>query len=201
MRVLIPYLFQAVAAFVAITLHEFTKAAVSAAMGDKKPAEQGRLTLNPLKHFEFFGFFAMWYTGLGWGKPVETSGVFYKDRRTGTLLTYCTPIAANLLAGLLFALSARAVSYAGVSYNTLVYILSFLRITAFYNVTLAIFNLIPVSPLSGAKILALFLKPNAAVAMSRYEKVFQIILLVLVFMGILSAAINPAANFILRLAF
>jgi len=200
MKFLIPYLFQAIAAAVAITIHEFTKALVSTALNDKKPREKGRLTLNPLNHFEFFGFFAMWYTGLGWGKPVETSNINYKDRRIGTLLTYATPIVVNVLAGFLFALAARAASYSQINYETLVYVFSLLRITAFYNVTLAIFNLIPVYPLSGAKLLGVFLSPNASFAMARYEKVFQIILLVLVFMGILNRAIDPAAEFVLRSA-
>ena len=201
MRSLLPYLFQAIAAVVAVTAHEFTKALVSTALNDRKPREQNRLTLNPIRHFEFFGFFAMWYTGLGWGKPVETSYVYYKDARTGTLLTYATPIAANILIGFLFALAARAASYSPLPYEVLIYLLSLLRITAFYNITLAIFNLIPVYPLSGAKILNQFLKPNASVAMARYEKIFQIILLVLVFTGILNRAIDPAAEFLLRPVF
>lgn len=195
---LMQYLFQAAAAVIAITVHEFTRALVSTALNDKKPREQGRLTLNPIKHFEFFGFFAMWYTGLGWGKPVETSNAYYKDRRTGTLLTYLTPIFANVCVGYLFAFAAKIVSGSGLPLQTLIYLLPFLWIVASYNMTLAIFNLIPVYPLSGAKILSLFLKPNASVAMARYEKVFQIVLLVLVFMGLLSRVINPAAGFLLR---
>jgi len=193
MRAFFPYLAQAIAAVVAITIHEFTKALVSTALNDKTPGEKGRLTLNPLKHLEFFGFFTMWFFGLGWGKPVETTPMYYKDRRMGTLLTNFTPIIVNIFFGFLFAYILRLFAN---SYEAL----TMLHRIAFYNFTLALFNLIPVYPLSGAKILGLFLSPNAALSMSRYEKIFQIILLVAIFLGFLSSIINPAANFLLVLA-
>ena len=196
---LFPYLARIVAAAVAITINEYVKAAVSSALGDVKPREQGRLTLNPLKHLDFLGFFAMWYTGLGWGKPVATSNTHYKNRRTGVMLTYITPMAANVLCGFIFAAVMRTLNQMPYT-PALLYISALLRITAFYNVSLGLFNLIPVYPLCGEKIVRLFLNPNAAVAMSRYEKIFQIILMVLVFMGFLNMAINPAAAFLLGFA-
>jgi len=196
---LFPYLARVIAAAVAITIHEYVKASVSTALGDLKPREQGRLTFNPLKHLDFLGFFAMWYTGLGWGKPVVTSNAHYKNRRTGVMLTYITPVAANVLCGFIFALIMRAVNQMAFT-PALAYISVSLRITAFYNVTLGLFNLIPVYPLCGEKIIRLFLKPNAAVAMSRYEKIFQIVLMVLIFMGFLNIVINPAATFLLGFA-
>ena len=65
------------AVIIAATVHEFTRAAVSTVLGDKKPKNEGRLTLNPVKHFEPIGFILMWATGFGWGKPVNTSALFY----------------------------------------------------------------------------------------------------------------------------
>ena len=196
---LLPYIFRVVAAIFAITVHEYTKAAVSTALGDVKPRESGRLTLNPSKHLDFLGFFAMWYTGLGWGKPVETSHIHYKNRRTGVLLTYVTPIVVNILCGLVLALLMRAIATRPFT-QALLYTTVLLRITATYSITLGMFNLIPIYPLCGERILRLFLNPNTAVAMTRYEKIFQIVLMVLVFMNFLNMVIDPIASFLLGFA-
>ena len=221
MHVLVLYLSMGIAALTAMTVHEFTKALVSTKLGDRLPKERGRLTLNPLKHFEFFGFFATRYTGLGWGKPVETSQMNYKDRRMGTLLTYLTPVVVNIIVGILFAFMSiplwqalelspvvpghllppnihRLLPGLEVSKIITFHFWSLLRWIAFYNVTFALFNIIPIYPLSGSKILGLFLNPNAALSMARYEKIFQIVLLMLIFLGFLSGIINPIANNLLR---
>ena len=68
---------------VATTIHEFTRALLSTIFGDNYPKSQKRLTLNPIRHFEPIGFLMMFYSGgFGWGKPVETSALYYKNRKT-----------------------------------------------------------------------------------------------------------------------
>ena len=84
------------AIMVATTIHEFTRAAVSTALGDKIPKEEGRLTLNPIKHFEPIGLIIMLACGFGWGKPVNTSSLYYKNRKlskdeNGNLCEISTP--------------------------------------------------------------------------------------------------------------
>ena len=74
------------AIMVATTIHEFTRAAVSTALGDKIPKEEGRLTLNPIKHFEPIGLIIMLACGFGWGKPVNTSSLYYKNRKLPSFL-------------------------------------------------------------------------------------------------------------------
>lgn len=72
---------------VATTVHEFTRAAVSTALGDTLLWNRGRSTLNPVKHFEPIGFLLLFYSGgFGWGKPVDTSALYYKNRKRDTLL-------------------------------------------------------------------------------------------------------------------
>jgi len=89
-------------AFFAPVIHEFTKARVSAALGDPTPKRHGFLTYNPFKFFEPIGFiFMLAFRGVGWGQPVPTSPLHYKDRRKGVLLTYTVPMFVNLLVGLL----------------------------------------------------------------------------------------------------
>ena len=72
---------QAASVLVATTLHEFVRAVTSTLLGDKKPRQDGRLTLNPVRHFEPIGFILAFLTGCGWGKPVETSALYYKNRK------------------------------------------------------------------------------------------------------------------------
>ena len=97
-------LFALPAIFVSITICEFTKAFVSTKLGDNIPRQEGRLTLNPFKHFEAIGFILFLLCGFGWGKPVRTSGVYYKNRKLGTVITYTAPILANIVFSLALAL-------------------------------------------------------------------------------------------------
>ena len=172
-------LYVVIGAFAAITLHEYVKALVSHKLGDPLPKARGRLTLNPLSHFEPIGFICMILTGYGWGKPVPTAAIYYKDRKKGTLLTYISPSVANLTAGVVFSFLARYVPY------------DLLLIIANANVALAFFNIIPVYPLDGAKILALRLSPETQIKYSNYERIFQIILIIALFTGWVGMILRP----------
>ena len=81
MNTLLALVIQIPCVIFATTLHEFSRAVVSTVLGDKKPKNGGRLTINPAKHFAPVGFILAWITGFGWGKPVETSSIFYKNRK------------------------------------------------------------------------------------------------------------------------
>ena len=88
---------------VATTVHEFVRALASTVLGDNYPKSQGQVTLNPVKHFEPIGFLMMLYSGgFGWGKPVETSALYYKNRKRDTLLVAILPTVVNLILGLVF---------------------------------------------------------------------------------------------------
>ena len=97
-------------AFLAPVIHEFVKARVSASFGDPLPGKTGFLTLNPFKYAEPIGFFLMMFFQVGWGQPVPTSPLYYRDRRKGIILTYTTPIVANLLIGMVTLLVLRILS-------------------------------------------------------------------------------------------
>lgn len=103
MNQLIVFLLGIPAIMIATTIHEFTRAAVSSSLGDKLPREQGRLTINPLKHFEPIGMILMLACGFGWGLPVNTSALYYKDRKKGVLITAVAPTIANLIFAFVFA--------------------------------------------------------------------------------------------------
>ena len=202
MSEILNYLLVIPAIAIVVTIHEYTKALVSSKLGDTIPAEKGRLTLNPLKHLEVIGAIFMLFFAVGWGQPTQTSPVNYKDRKKGTILTYTIPSVVNLLFGIAIALLAAAYYTRIINIELqnnihLAYIYLFLRHLAFLNVQIALFNIIPIYPLDGAKVLACFLYPKQAMQMSQYEKILQMLLIVLVCLGIVNMVINPIATAIL----
>lgn len=199
MRGIIEIIILIIAIFIVTDIFEFTKALASTLMGDKLPKSQGRLTLNPFKHFEPIGFLLFVFTGMGWGKPVETSMVGYKSKRAGTLVTYITPIVVSLIfAGLIkIALVFLAVFFADVMWAD--YLMTFLGTLRHYFVIIAVFNLIPVYPLCGNRILRCFLSPNAQIRMSQNEKLYQTVFIFLWLLGLVSPVVNFVANALLNI--
>ncbi len=170
---------------VATTIHEFVRAALSTAFGDNYPKSQGRLTLNPFKHFEPIGFLMMFYSGgFGWGKPVETSALYYKNRKRDTLLVAILPSVANLVLGILFMLLPGIFHIDHAAGLQLVYYLSY------YNIALAIYNLLPVAPMDCVKVLAVLMPANQYFRYMQNEKLIQMIFLLLIFFGLVTGFMN-----------
>lgn len=169
---------------VATTVHEFTRAAVSAALGDTYPKSQGKLTLNPIKHFEPIGFLLMLYTGgFGWGKPVETSGLYYKNRKRDTLLTAILPSVVNLVLGIIFLGVSHALS--GNAYVTQLF-----HYLCYYNVGIAVYNVLPVVPMDCVKVLSVLMPANQYFKYMQHEKLIQMIFLILLFLGQITGFMN-----------
>ena len=111
---------------VATTVHEFVRALTSTVLGDTYPKSQGQVTLNPVKHFEPIGFLMMLYSGgFGWGKPVETSALYYKNRKRDTLLVAILPTVVNLILGLVFLLAYGTFRSKGYYIGTLLHYLAY----------------------------------------------------------------------------
>ena len=179
------------------SLHEFSRAAVSTMLGDQKPKNEGRLTLNPAKHFEPIGFILMWATGFGWGKPVETSPMFYKNRKRDTIITAVMPSVINLV----FAAFA-SVLYGIVSSGTgigAVIIAVFLSAVKRYSVSISVYNILPVAPMDCVKVLSCILPANTYFSYMQYEKIIQMIFLLVLFMGYIGDFMNPIINAVMAI--
>ena len=177
MEQLIVYLLGIPAIMLAATLHEFTRAAVSTAFGDKLPKEEGRLSLNPINHFEPIGMILMLACGFGWGKPVNTSALHYKNRKKGTLITAVSPTIANLIFVFIFMLIANLTSG--------VYLLSaFFMKSAYFCCCFVIYNLLPVSPMDCVKVLSVVMPANSYFKFIQYEKIIQMVFLLILFLGL-----------------
>lgn len=180
------------AIIIATTMHEFSRAVVSTLLGDEKPKKDGRLTPNPIKSFEPIGFIVAFATGCGWGKPVETSALYYKNRKAGIVVTAVVPSLINVLIAFLAALIYK---FSG--YNP--YLNTFLYYVIYHNIALAVYNIMPVSPLDGQKVLSCILKPKNYFKYLQYEKIVQVIFLIILFMGYADMVFDPIIKGIITL--
>ena len=188
------------AAFCALVLHEMVKARCSTAMGDPMPKKRGLMSGNPIKYLEPIGFIVTIIFGFGWGRPTPTSPLYYRDRQKGILVTYLTPSLVNLFVGLVIAILGGVINVAAnqaipdvppivTILNT--WVLRFMYTFANLNIAIAIFNMIPVPPMDAAKLLQAALSPNAAIKMTQNEKLLQLVLMLLMVMGVITAIIYP----------
>ena len=168
---------------VATTVHEFVRALFSTIFGDNYPKSQKRVTLNPIKHFEPIGFLLMFYSGgFGWGKPVETSALYYKNRKRDTLLVAILPSVVNLVLGIVFLFVYLTLEKNGGNY----YVVALLNYMAYYNVGLAVYNVLPVAPMDCVKVLAVLMPANQYFRYMQNEKMIQMIFLLLLFFGLIT---------------
>jgi Zn-dependent protease len=145
---------------IALSLHEFAHALAADLQGDPTARLAGRLTINPLAHLDPVGTLMMVLAGFGWGKPVPFSLQALKNRRFGAALVAVAGPAMNILLALAAAMAlGRVIGRAG-QFGRSGMLLSFLELALEINVVLALFNLIPVPPLDGSRILSAILPPD-----------------------------------------
>jgi Zn-dependent protease len=167
---------------VVITLHEFSHAFIAYKCGDPTAKWAGRMTLNPVKHFDPLGIVMFALAGFGWAKPVPVDMRYFKKPKQGMALTALAGPVSNFVLALLALLCARLVYH---QYGALWdFIFDLLLTTAYLSVGLGLFNLIPISPLDGSKVLFAFLPDSAYEKLMRYEKYGMIALLILVWLGV-----------------
>lgn len=181
----------------AITIHEFSHALAADLLGDPNPRSNGRLTLNPLAHLDPLGSLALLFFGFGWGKPVETiTSNLSHPRRDIAIISFAGPL-SNILLALILALL--------LSFTSSPLLASLFTTTIYINLTLAIFNLLPVYPLDGEKILTGLLPREAAFELQAFMRRYGTIILLLLILPILNgssfltALISPAISFLFNL--
>ena len=199
---IIEWIMFAAAALIAICVHESSHALSALWLGDDTAKRMGRISLNPLHHLDVVGFLMMVVVHFGWAKPVPISPyrmTKVKNPKVGMALTAAAGPLSNVILALLFDFGF-CVGFEfyrqGVLTGTmgakgwLYYLCLFLYRCFMLNAGLAVFNLIPISPLDGSKILAIFLPDKAHAWLMRYERYGFAILAVLLFTGILSGPLN-----------
>ena len=172
---------------------EITKAISSAVQGDTMPKEKGMLTPNIFKYFEPIGFLLTFFYGYGWGQPAPVSSRFYKNRKTGTLITHLTPIIVSVI--LSFVLNIAQNITAGMvktnqTVNAALCVMYFLFYLSQYFLKIAVFNLIPIPPMCGYEIIKCFLSPNAAFRYGQNAHLIQMGFLFLWFFGLITPILD-----------
>lgn len=165
-----------------IILHELAHGWVADRMGDPTARYAGRLTLNPLKHLDPIGTIMLFLFGFGWARPVPVNLAYVHPARLGLVLVSAAGIVTNLLLAVAAFLLLRVFDPAG-SLETLLYVM------AQINIMLASFNLIPIPPLDGSKILMGFLSERLQFALARLEPFGLFIIIGLLYLGVLDPVI------------
>lgn len=144
-----------VAIVFALTIHEFFHALAGYLLGDKTAARAGRLTINPISHIDPIGFLMLMFVGIGWAKPVPFNPYNLKYPKWGPALVALAGPLANLASVIVLGALTHGLLYAGLEYTNL--LVALLLFTIFINAILMLFNIIPIPPLDGSKILYAYL--------------------------------------------
>ena len=222
-RYLLDFLFTLPVILVSLSVHELSHGLISDKLGDPTARNMGRLTLNPIKHIDPFGFIALLFFHVGWAKPVMVDTRYFKKPKRDMALTALAGPVSNFILAVLFSfifvglvrfvpdnnfssviayLNGLASLSGGVSVGAVITVLAYYFMVI--NIGLGVFNLIPIPPLDGSKILYAFLPDRVLMRILPYERYIQIVLFVLVWLGVLSTPIHyltsAVYSFLIRIA-
>lgn len=192
---------------ISLSFHEFLHGYASFKLGDPTPKINGRLTLNPLVHLDPIGSLVLLLTRrFGWAKPVPINPNYYKNPRKGMMIVGVAGPGANLMLALIFSASIKLIlnfsqySLRGYTGNFVNLLLQFLVMAIMINLSLAFFNLIPIPPLDGSKILRGFLPAKFDQYFNKLEgPAGMVVLIILLYTGIIWNIIGPIINFLLQI--
>ena len=181
----------------ALVLHEYAHARVAVAMGDFTPRFTGRLTLNPVAHIDPIGLIMLLVAHFGWAKPVMVNPRNFRDMRKGNILVALAGPAANFVTA--FVAMFLMILLYKLNIGTSIGVKTVLSMIVLFNVNFGIFNLIPLPPLDGSKILLEFLPREYAYKYMGIERYSFIILIVMMMTPILGGILIPLSQLILGL--
>ena len=188
---------------IAITFHEFAHAYTADRLGDDTPRRQGRLSLNPIDHLDPIGSILLLFAGFGWGKPVEVNPRNYNRNmsmeKADAIVSLAGPMMNFALAIIFTIIYYSVYKFAGGAFldSTMgMLIMMIIQYTIIINVGLGVFNLLPLPPLDGEKVIKPFLPYNAKVWFENNTSIFYIIFLVIWITGIAGTIISPIINWI-----
>lgn len=175
-------LYMAISVIVAITFHEYAHGYISWKLGDPTPEKEKRLSLNPLNHLDLFGTICLFLFGFGWAKPVQVNPEYYKNKKQGMILTALAGPVMNFILALICGMFIK-LNVLPILFETMLTL----------NLGLGIFNLIPIPPLDGSKVLLGILPESLYFKFMEYERYGFLILVALLYTGLLT---RPLMNIV-----
>lgn len=198
LEVVILLLSRAFVIFCCLPIHELAHGYTAYMLGDNTAKNHGRLTFNPFAQLNLIGTIMMFLFGIGYANPVPINPANFKNPKKGMALTALAGPVSNLLMG--FVSVFLAYMFKAVARTTGMEFLSlFLYYAASVNVTLAVFNLLPVPPLDGSRVFSIFLSDEQYFKIMQYERYIMIGLMVLLFAGFLDGIISGLSSMMMRL--
>lgn len=199
------YLLMIPVLLISLTIHEYSHGYVAYKLGDPTAKDAGRLSLNPLRHLDPVGTLMMIIARIGWAKPVPINPSYFKDPKKGTILVSIGGPLSNLLMafiGVILFEITYVISYANIvaGETFVIYYMNFLVLFFSVNINLAVFNLLPVPPLDGSKILSGILPTEVYFKYMQKERIIGIIFIMIVMVfptalsRVLSFLTRPIAN-------
>ena len=193
---LLDMLLSIIPALICITLHELSHGFVAYRLGDDTAKKAGRLTLNPIKHLDIMGLLMMVVFHFGWAKPVPVNMYKFKNPKRGMAITALAGPVSNIIIAVVFMFIYGLLYIPLSASSTGLYFLQMIMLTAYISIGLAVFNLIPVPPLDGSKVLFSVISDEAYYNLMRYERYGTLAMILLVSTGILGKPLDTAVRWL-----
>ena len=184
--------------FLCLTVHETCHGLAACALGDPTAKRMQRLSLNPLHHIDWLGLASMVICGFGWAKPVPVDMRYFKNPRLGMAFTALAGPVSNFLLALLLLFAASLLSALAPVNAVAAGLFSFCASTAVLSIGLGLFNLVPIPPLDGSKVLFSILPEKAYYTLMRYERYGMAVLLLLVWLDVGGSYLSNAIYEVFR---
>ena len=192
------FVMSGVACLICLTVHELSHGLAAYKLGDPTAKLNGRLTLNPLSHVDWIGLFLLLAVGVGWAKPVPVDPRNFREPRKGMAMTALAGPLSNFVLALIALGIGSLLFHFGPTSQPVAYILLFLCQLSVLNVGLGLFNLIPIPPLDGSRVVEMFLPERAYRWVLRYERYLIVAVVLLAWMGFFGGPLYRAMAWVLQ---